>query len=144
MFLGRFQHTIDDRGRLTLPAKYSSNLAAGVVVTRGIDRCLYIYPKTEWQRLAQKIGQLSLTDKDARALLRFFVYEASDSIPDKEGRVLIPTYLREYAHLGSDAIVTGSHDHLEVWNPEVLEGHSALVQQDMEAAAEKLGKVGML
>ena len=144
MFFGRFGHTIDDKGRLTIPAKYRTSLASGVVVTRGIERCLYIYPLAEWDHLSSQIRQLPLTSKEARSMTRFLFAEAADCVPDKQGRVLIPAYLRDYANLKSDVIVAGSHDHLEVWNPDAYEQDNRHLEDDVEIVAAKLGELGIL
>jgi len=118
MFLGEFVHIIDEKGRLTVPAKFRAELAAGLVVTRGIDRCLAIYPMEEWEQLAQKISALPMTDRRARAFRRLVFASASDVIPDKQGRVLIPPSLREYAGFNGEVIVTGLNTYVEVWNPD--------------------------
>lgn len=118
MFLGEFTHTIDDKGRLTIPAKFRADLDDGLIVTRGIDRCLAIYPMEEWGRLSKQVNDLPMTDRRARAFRRLVFANASDSIPDKHGRVLIPPRLREYANLDSEAIVTGLSTYIEVWNPD--------------------------
>jgi MraZ protein len=117
MFLGAFVHTIDGKGRLTVPAKFRADLAAGLVVTRGIDRCLAVYPMEEWERLAEKVSALPMTDRRARAFRRLVFADAADAIPDKQGRVLIPPRLREYAGLDGDVVVTGLDTFIEVWNP---------------------------
>jgi len=116
MFLGEFVHTIDDKGRLTIPAKFRDDLGAGLVVTRSIDRCLAIYPMEEWKSLAKKVSDLPVTDRQARAFRRLVFANASDAIPDKQGRVLIPPRLREYAGLGGEVVVTGLNTYIEVWN----------------------------
>ncbi len=116
MFLGEFIHTIDEKGRLTIPAKFRDDLEGGLVVTRGLDRCLAIYPIEEWRRLAEQVSALPMTDRRARAFRRLVFANASDSIPDKQGRVLIPPRLREYAGLDSEAVVTGLNTYIEVWN----------------------------
>jgi MraZ protein len=144
MFFGRFEHTIDDKGRLTIPAKYRATLSAGVVVTRGLDRCLYVYPQAEWEQFAEKTRQLPLTKADARAFVRFFFAEASDCTPDKQGRVLIPGYLREYADLHAEVIVAGAHNRLEVWNPEAWQQDRARLEDSADANAERLGDLGIL
>jgi MraZ protein len=144
MFLGRFEHTIDDKGRLTIPAKYRSSLSDGVVVTRGLDRCLYIYPQSEWEQLAEKTKRLPLTKTDARELVRFLFSVASDCTPDHQGRVPIPGYLREYAGLQDKVIVAGSQNHLEVWNPETWRADNSKLEQDPVTFAEKLGDLGIL
>lgn len=118
MFLGEFSHTIDEKGRLTIPAKFRDELAEGLIVTRGIDRCLAVYPMKEWNRLAEQVSALPLTDRLARAFRRLVFANASDAIPDKQGRILIPPRLREYADLDGEAIVTGLNTYVEVWNPD--------------------------
>ncbi|MBN1977959.1 MAG: division/cell wall cluster transcriptional repressor MraZ [Anaerolineae bacterium] len=118
MFLGEFIHTIDEKGRLTIPAKFRDELADGLIVTRGIDRCLAVYPIEEWNRLAEQVSALPLTDRLARAFRRLVFANASDAVPDKQGRILIPPRLREYADLDGEAIVTGLNTYVEVWNPD--------------------------
>ncbi|MBU0702394.1 MAG: division/cell wall cluster transcriptional repressor MraZ [Chloroflexi bacterium] len=118
MFLGEFVHTIDEKGRLTVPAKFRDDLDAGLVVTRGIDPCLAIYPMEEWEQLAEKVSALPVTDRRARAFRRLVFAAASDAVPDKQGRVLIPPRLREYAGLDSEVVVIGLDTYVEVWNPD--------------------------
>jgi MraZ protein len=118
MFLGEYAHTIDDKGRLTLPAKYRAELAAGVVVTRGIDKCLSVYPLTEWQRVSERVNNLPITDVQAREFRRLLFAGANDAELDKQGRVLLPQYLREYAGLDGNVIVAGLNTHLEIWAPD--------------------------
>jgi MraZ protein len=118
MFLGEFVHTLDEKGRLTIPAKFRDDLIDGLVVTRGIDRCLAIYTMKEWEKLADKVSALPVTDRLARAFRRLVFANASDAVLDKQGRVLIPPRLREYAGLNGEAIVTGLNNYVEVWNPE--------------------------
>ena len=118
MFLGEFIHTVDDKGRLTVPSKFRADLAAGLVVTRGIDRCLAIYPIDEWNRLSEQVSALPMTDRRARAFRRLVFANASDAVPDKQGRVLIPPSLREYAGLDGDVVVTGLNTYIEVWSPD--------------------------
>jgi MraZ protein len=144
MFLGRFEHTLDDKGRLTIPAKYRNTLATGVVITRGLDRCLYVMPSSEWDEIAAKVRTLSLLKKDARSFVRLLFAEATDSTPDKQGRVLIPAYLREYANLQDDVIVAGSYNRLELWNPDDYLQENARLQKDAEALAEQLSELGIL
>ena len=117
MFLGEFSHTIDDKGRLTLPSKFRALLAGGLVVTRGIDKCLFVFPLNEWQNLAHKVSNLPLADPQAREFRRLLFSGASDDVPDKQGRVLIPQYLREYAGLDGEVVVAGLNTHVEIWSP---------------------------
>ncbi|MBL7064827.1 MAG: division/cell wall cluster transcriptional repressor MraZ [Anaerolineae bacterium] len=136
MFLGEFVHTIDEKGRLAVPAKFRADLTYGLVVTRGIDRCLAIYPMEEWGRLAKQVSDLPMTDRRARAFRRLVFANASDATPDKQGRVLIPPRLREYAGLDGEVVVTGLNTYIEVWNPdswgeerERVEGYDANVEK---------------
>lgn len=118
MFLGEFVHTIDDKGRLTIPARFRAELATGLVITRGLDRCLSIYPMTEWEQLAHRVESLPMTDRDARAFRRLVFANASDAIPDKQGRVVIPPNLREEIGLTSEVVVTGLNSYIEIWTPQ--------------------------
>jgi MraZ protein len=142
MFLGEFIHTIDEKGRLTVPAKFRADLAAGLVVTRGIDRCLAIYPMGEWERLAERVSALPLTDRRARAFRRLVFANASDAIPDKQGRVLIPPRLREYAGLDSEVIVTGLNTYIEVWGVDAWNQERGRVEGD-EADVEEWAALGI-
>jgi len=118
MFLGEFVHTLDSKGRLTVPAKYRAELDAGMVVTRGMDRCLAVFPMAKWKELSGRVSGLPMTDRRARALKRFLFASASDVSPDKQGRILIPPRLREYADLDGEVVVAGLNDHIEIWNPQ--------------------------
>ncbi|NLE45035.1 MAG: division/cell wall cluster transcriptional repressor MraZ [Chloroflexi bacterium] len=130
MFLGQFAHTIDEKGRLTIPARFRPELAAGLVVTRGIDRCLAIYPMAEWERLAGKVASLPMTDRYARAFRRLVFANASDAMPDRQGRVVIPPSLREQVGLSGEVIVTGLNNYIEVWSPEVWSRECERVEND--------------
>ena len=142
MFLGEFIHTIDEKGRLTVPAKFRADLAVGLVVTRGIDRCLAIYPMGEWERLAERVSALPLTDRRARAFRRLVFANASDAIPDRQGRVLIPPRLREYAGLDSEVIVTGLNTYIEVWGVDAWNQERGRVEGD-EADVEEWAALGI-
>ena len=118
MFLGEYAHTIDEKGRLTMPAKYRADLAPGVVVKRGLDRCLFIFPMDEWKKLSEKVSALPLTDVQAREFRRLLFSGANDVELDKQGRVLLPQYLREYAGLNGNVVVAGLNTHMEIWASE--------------------------
>lgn len=119
MFLGEYTHTIDAKGRLTLPAKFRAHFQSGLVITRGIDKCLFAFPLSEWETLSQKVSDLPLTDAAARQFRRLLFSGASDEIPDKQGRILLPSYLREYATLDGEVVVAGLNTHVEIWKPEI-------------------------
>jgi len=142
MFLGAFVHTIDGKGRLTIPAKFRADLAAGLVITRGIDRCLAIYPLEEWEQLAGKVSALPMTDRRARAFRRLVFANAADVVPDKQGRVLIPPRLREYASLDGDVVVTGLDTYIEVWNPDSWDEERGRVEAE-DANIEEWAVLGI-
>lgn len=116
MFLGQFEHTLDDKGRISIPAKFRPELAEGLVITRGLDRCLFLFPIDRWNPLATHISDLPLGSPIARTLRRLLFSGASDVVPDRQGRVLIPAYLREYANIDGQVVIAGLNTHIEVWN----------------------------
>lgn len=141
MFLGRFDHSIDTKGRLALPVRYRDHLADGVVVTRGFDTCLLVYPMAEWLPLAKRVSELSIGDPDVRALRRLLFADAADLELDKQGRILIPTGLRDYAGLDRDAVVTGMHTFIEIWSPEQWSSERTALDRDGQAVAERLAEL---
>ena len=134
MFLGEFAHTIDPKGRLTIPAKFRGLVAAGVVVTRGFDRNLMLYTMEEWQALAERIAKRPLADADMRAFRRRVFSGAIDVVPDKHGRVIIPPYLREFAGIDKEVIIAGMFDYLEVWSKESWTAIRASIEDNADAA----------
>lgn len=116
MFLGTHLPRLDDKGRLILPAKFRDQLAAGVVVTRGQERCLYVFPAAEFERMHEQLRQAPVTSKEARDYLRVLLSGASDEVPDKQGRVTVPSALRGYAGLGRDVAVIGAGARVEIWD----------------------------
>jgi len=143
MFLGEYLHSIDPKGRLTLPAKFRAELAKGVVVTRGFDGCLVVYPVDEWDKLAQKLNGLPLTQKDARTLTRLIYSGASDCVPDKQGRILLPTYLREFAGVDGETMIIGLYARLEIWNPERWQQVRSEVEEQGDIIAEHFAESGI-
>lgn len=116
MFLGEYRHTIDDKGRLTIPAKYRPFLAAGMVITRGFDRNLMAFSLEGFEELAARVKSLPWGDPSAREFRRRVFSGAVDLTPDRQGRVLLPPYLREFANIDADVVITGMLDHLEIWS----------------------------
>ena len=143
MFLGRFEHTIDDKGRITIPAKFRARLAQGLVVTKGIDECLWLYPRDTWEALAERIGALPLTDPRARDFRRQVFGGASDAVPDRQGRVNLPPYLRSYANIDNQAVITGLFDHCEIWNPENWQERQDRSHDDSEGRAAQFESLGI-
>jgi MraZ protein len=128
MFLGEYTHSIDEKGRFTIPAKFRGELAAGLVVTRGLDKNLLVFAMSEWDDLAQKIARIPISDRSARAFSRRVFSGAVDLVPDKQGRILLPTTLREFANLGDEAVIIGMYNYAEIWNVEAWNP----VRQDIE------------
>src|SRR5438552_19119872 len=114
MLLGEYEHTIDDKNRLTLPAKFRQAFDEGLVITRGIERCLYAYPRSEWAaKVESRLRELDPLSKEGRLMQRYFFSGASESELDKQGRVMVPSPLGDYAGLGKEGVVAGIHDHRE-------------------------------
>ena len=118
MFMGEYNHTIDAKGRLIIPAKFRETLGEEFILTKGLDGCLSIYPMDEWESFEEKLKALPLTDKNARAFLRFFVAGATSCELDRQGRILIPSTLREFAGLEKEVVLTGNLTRIEVWSKE--------------------------
>lgn len=143
MFLGEFGHTIDNKGRLTIPAKFRDELESGLVITRGLDGCLWAYPRLEWEQLAQKISQMPTTNPAARNFARFMFSSAFDSIPDRQGRVLIPQNLRDYAGIDNETTVIGVMNRVEIWQPALWSEVFSKVEQDPDAIVAQLHELGI-
>ncbi|WP_204399745.1 division/cell wall cluster transcriptional repressor MraZ [Arcanobacterium pluranimalium] len=118
MFLGTYEPRLDDKGRLILPAKFRDQLAGGLVITRGQEHCLYVFPMANFEQHLEKLQQAPITSKEARTYTRVFLSGANDQIPDKQGRINIPVNLREYASLNRELAVIGSGSHVEIWDLE--------------------------
>ncbi len=116
MFLGEYTHTIDEKGRLTIPAKFRGLLASGLVVTRGFDQNLMLFPLDGWQELAQRIAERPLADEDMRMFRRRVFSGATDLQPDRQGRILLPPYLRDFAGINGDVVIAGMFHYLELWS----------------------------
>ncbi len=127
MFLGRYAYTVDEKGRLTIPARFREALTGDVVITRGLDRCLTVYPAEVWQELAAKVNALPITDPRGRSLRRLLFAEAESVKLDRHGRVLLSEWLRKYAELtpSAGAIIVGLDRFLEIWNPTRWEAENA-------------------
>ena len=141
MFSGQYQHAIDDKGRLTLPAKLRAALATGFVVTRGLDGCLFVFPQEEWSALSDKLTAMSVGDAKARQVARFFFSGACDCTPDKQGRVLLPAHLRDYANIEGEAIVTGMGNRLELWSTAAWAKTISDTEEDIAETSQALAEL---
>ncbi len=139
MFLGEYEHTIDEKNRLTLPARFRSAFADGLVVTRGWDRCLDAYARRDWEALvARRLGELNPLSGEARQMRRFVFAGATDGELDRQGRVMIPNHLLAHAGLGREVVVAGVHDHLEIWDRAAWRAHLNEIEGSAEDVAERL------
>jgi MraZ protein len=139
MLLGEHEHTIDDKNRLTLPARFRQAFVDGIVVTRGMDGCLFAYTRTDWDKLVEgRLASLDFLSQEGRRMQRFFFSGASETELDKQGRVGIPAALLEHAQLGRDVVVAGVHDHLEIWDRAAWRRELAEVEGSAEHVAERL------
>jgi MraZ protein len=143
MFIGEYQHAMDDKGRLAIPAKFRNELQKGAVVTRGLDRCLTIYTAEEWEKLATRLANLPMASANTRAFARFTLAGAMDVALDAQGRVVVPDYLREYAGLGKKAVLAGLYNRLEVWDTVKWEEFKSRTEIASSDIAEKLGELGV-
>ncbi|MBO8136616.1 MAG: division/cell wall cluster transcriptional repressor MraZ [Desulfotomaculum sp.] len=138
MFMGEYSHTIDAKGRLIIPARFREGLGDRFIVTKGLDNCLFVYPQHEWASLEQKLKSLPFTRADARAFVRFFFSGANECELDKQGRILIPANLREYAQLSKEVIVLGVSSRVEIWAKERWDEYNASAEENFEEIAEKI------
>jgi MraZ protein len=143
MFVGEYRHTIDHKGRISVPSKFRGKLAEGCVITRGLDFSLFIYTKYEWQKLAKKLSELPISQSDARAFVRLMFSGASEVELDKQGRIIIPIYLREYAKLNADVVICGLFDRIEIWDKEKWDLYKKESEKDSTDIAEHLGNLGV-
>ena len=141
MFMGEFNHSIDAKGRMIIPAKFRAELGENFVLTKGLDGCLSIYPRFEWENFQQKLAALPQTNKNARSLVRFFVAGATECELDRQGRILVPSTLREFAGLEKDVVLTGNITRIEIWSK--TRWMENCNYDDMDAIAEGLQDIGV-
>jgi MraZ protein len=142
MLLGEFKHSIDDKNRLSLPAKFRKEIGKNVVLTHGLDNCLFLYSMKEWERIAEKLGALSMGQSDSRRFNRFMLAGATEVEVDSAGRMLIPEYLKEFAALDEKVIVAGVHNRIELWNEERWTTYKKRILEEADSLAQKLGEIG--
>lgn len=139
MLLGEYEHTIDEKNRLTLPARFRESFSEGVVISRGMDRCLSVYSRAEWERAVDtRLGALDPLSRETRSMQRYFYSGAAEAELDKQGRIVIPAGLAEYAELQRDVIVAGVRDRLEVWNKDTWQKQRDEIEGSAEHVAQRL------
>ncbi len=143
MFLGEYEHTLDDKGRLTLPARFREAFAGGCVVTRGMDGCLVVYTREAWDRFVSvRLEDLDPFSREAREMARFLFAGAAEAEPDRQGRVMIPPVLVGHAKLDREVVVAGVRDHVEIWDRATWRRHLEDVEGSVELVAERLAARG--
>lgn len=143
MFIGEYRHTIDSKKRLALPSRFRAELKGKVVVTRGLDKCLFVYPIKTWEELAGKLGTLPVGESRTRSFIRLMLAGAVDAPVDKLGRILVPEYLKKYAALKKSIVVAGIYNRLEIWDEKNWDGYKAGAEKNTDEIAEQLGRLGV-
>ena len=143
MFIGEYQHIIDQKKRVAIPSKFRAKFKKGAVVTRGLDSSLFIYTKEEWGKIAEKLGNMPVGEKSTRSFVRLMLAGAVDTKLDSQGRVLVPEYLKDYARLGKQVVIAGLFNRLELWDKTEWDKYKSSAEKDQDEIAEQLGKLGM-
>lgn len=143
MFIGEYQHSIDPKKRLALPSKFRKELGIKAVVTRGLDKCLFVYPVKTWKELAEKLGTLPMGESATRSFVRLMLAGAVDVDIDSQGRILLPEYLKDYAGLNRSVTVAGLFNRLEIWDEEKWKVYRNKAEENSDEVAEQLGKLGI-
>lgn len=141
MFMGEYSHTIDTKGRMSVPAKFREELGESFVVTKGLDGCLFVYDMDEWKTFEEKLKSLPMTHKDTRKFTRFFLAGAALAEVDKQGRILLPAVLREFASITRDVVLLGVGNRIEIWSREIWEAQGDF--EDMDDIAERMAELGL-
>jgi MraZ protein len=138
MFIGRYDHNLEEKGRLSIPKKFRSQLEAGAILSQGLDGCLFLYPKSAWELLINKLSQLPLTRSDARSFTRSLSFGATEVEIDSLGRILVPEYLRQFAGISDNCVIAGAIERIEIWDKGKFDQYSANINSQAEEIAEKL------
>ena len=143
MFIGEYSHNLDDKGRLAIPAKFRNQLKKGAVVTRGLDNCLFLYTKPEWEKLADKLATLPISQANSRAFSRLMLAGAMDVEVDKQGRVILPEYLRRFAGLKKEVVLAGLYSRIEIWDSEQWNIYKSQTEKESGSIAERMAELGV-
>lgn len=144
MFIGEYEHALDEKKRVMLPKAFKNGLGKKMVVTRGLDNCLFVYPQEAWKRVAEKLQSLSFAHADTRGFNRFLLSGAVEVEADGAGRILIPDHHKQFAGLKRSVVFAGVSDRVELWDASAWKGYKARIEKQADALAEKLGEIGVL
>lgn len=142
MLIGEYEHTLDDKKRVTLPKSFTKELGKKMVLTRGLDNCLFLFPMSEWEKMAQKLQALSFVQADTRGFSRFILSGAVEIEADSAGRILITDHQKQFAGLNKTVVFAGVSDRVEIWDVEQWKSYKARIEKQADAMAEKLGEIG--
>ncbi len=143
MFIGEYQANIDEKGRISIPVKFRSQLNSQVVVTRGLDNSLFLYNMDEWKKLAEKLASLPISTANTRAFSRLMLAGAMDCELDKQGRIILPAYLKEFAKIAKKVVVAGLYNRIEIWSEELWSEYKKQTEKESNNIAEQLGSLGV-
>jgi MraZ protein len=144
MFIGEYEHTLDEKKRVSLPKAFRSGLGKKMVMTRGLDNCLFVYSRASWEKVAKKLQELSFAQADTRGFNRFILSGAVEVEADGAGRILVPDHQKDFAKLGKSVVFAGVSDRVEIWDAVAWNTYKAKIEQQADAMAEKLGEIGAL
>lgn len=144
MLIGEHTHTLDTKKRLSLPAKFRKELGKKIILTRGLDTCVFVYSQKEWKEFSEKLGELSMGQADTRAFNRFLLGGAVETEIDSAGRILVPDFLKDFAGLDTKVVVAGISNRVELWDEKTWKSYQQRVERKADALAEKLGDIGMI
>jgi len=143
VFIGEYSHNLDEKGRIAVPKKFRPDLSKGAVVTRGFDSCLFLFTNEEWTKLAEKLANFSFAQANSRAFSRLMLAGAMDVSLDKQGRIMLPEYLRNFAGLKKNVVLAGLYNRLELWNQEKWEEYKNKTEKESNEIAEKMAELGV-
>lgn len=143
MFIGEYKHSIDEKNRMAVPVKFRAQLGGGGIVTRGLDKCLFLFNSADWQVLAQKIVALPLAQANSRAFARLMLAGAMEVVLDTQGRILLPDYLKSYASLQRQVVVTGLYNRIEIWDETTWQEYKTKTESASDEIAERMGELGI-
>ena len=144
MLIGEYTHTLDSKKRLSMPSKFRKEIGGKAIITRGLDKCLFVYTRSEWKKVAERIAEMSIGQSNSRGFNRFILSGAVESDVDSGGRILIPDFLKEFAGLKNKVVVAGVYSRIEIWDEKEWSVYKKKMEGMADALAEKLGEVGMI
>ncbi len=144
MLIGEYTHTIDPKKRVSLPAKFRKEVGKKVIMTHGLDNCLFVYTLVEWEKVSEKLSHLSMGQADQRGFNRFMLAGAVEIDVDSVGRILIPDFLKDFAKLKNKVVLAGIHSHIEIWDEKIWKLYKKRIESQADVLAEKLGEIGVI